>query len=203
MCGLLEHLEEASSNAERVCSHSIDVLSRLYETVRQLELCGDFSASAMFERLLQQAIRPFLLNMECWLSGQSLDSGPEFMIKQYVSVYFFVKLCLLVCTAISLFDRLCFCLLQTRSPQVDLFSAEFWMDGYHIQAEIVIDSGDRNKPSTSTAQISPRFLSESSLKQLLYAGKAMQISLALKSFEVNERFGLTFVGYSCFSVVGA
>ncbi|KAF9085372.1 Gamma-tubulin complex component 5 [Mortierella sp. AD031] len=91
--------------------------------------------------------------MECWLSGQSLDSGAEFMIKQ--------------------------------SPQVDLFSAEFWTNGYHIQAEIVVDNGDSNKPGTFTAQISPRFLSEYSLKQLLYAGKAMQISLALKSFEAS------------------
>ncbi|KAF9130711.1 hypothetical protein BGW39_002758 [Mortierella sp. 14UC] len=142
-----------SVGCERACLHSIEVLSRLYETVRQLELCGDILASAMFQRLLQQAIKPFLLNMERWLVGQPLDSEPEFMI--------------------------------TLSPQVDLFSTAFWSDGYQIQSEIVVDDGKNNTPDTSTAQISPCFVSDLSLQQLLYAGKAMQITLALKPFEAS------------------
>jgi hypothetical protein len=81
-------LAEASNNGERACSHSIDVLSRLYDNIRQLELCGDIQASTMFQRLLQQAIQPFLLDMERWLSGQPLDSESEFMIKQYVTPIF-------------------------------------------------------------------------------------------------------------------
>lgn len=78
-------LAESSNAGERACSHSIDVLSRLYDNIRQLELCGDIQASMMFQRLLQQAIKPFLLNMERWLSGQPLDSESEFMIKLYVT----------------------------------------------------------------------------------------------------------------------
>lgn len=78
-------IAEPSNNGECACVHSIDVLSRLYDNIRQQDLCGDIQASAMFQRLLQQAIKPFLLDMERWLSGQSLDSEPEFMIKKYVT----------------------------------------------------------------------------------------------------------------------
>ncbi|KAF9147744.1 hypothetical protein BG015_010575 [Linnemannia schmuckeri] len=144
---------EPSNSGDRACSYSINVLSRLYSNVRQLDLCGDVQASAMFQRLLQQAIKPFLLNMERWLSGQPFDSESEFMIK--------------------------------LSPQVDLFSTQFWTDGCQIQAEIVTEHLTNGKTHTSTAQISPCFISDLSLKQLLYAGKAMQISLALKSFETS------------------
>ncbi|KAG0381092.1 hypothetical protein BGX24_011498 [Mortierella sp. AD032] len=144
---------EPSYDGERVCLHSIEILSRLYETVQQLELCGDTLASAMFRRLLQQAIRPFLLNMERWFEGKPLDSESEFMIK--------------------------------LSPQVDLFSTQFWSDGYQVQAEIVTNDGINTTSGTSTAQISPCFVSDLSLKQLLYAGKAMQITLALKPFETS------------------
>ncbi|KAF8933633.1 Gamma-tubulin complex component 5 [Haplosporangium gracile] len=152
---------EPSNNGERACSHSINVLSRLYSNVRQLYLCGDIQASAMFQRLLQQAIKPFLLNMERWLSGQPLDSESEFMFK--------------------------------LSPQVDIFSAQFWTDGYQIQAEIITEDLANGNTRTSTAQISPCFVPDLSLKQLLYAGKAMQISLALKSFEISI---LTATGFA-------
>ncbi|KAF9285288.1 hypothetical protein BGZ88_009593 [Linnemannia elongata] len=144
---------EPSNDGERACSHSIDVLSRLYNNVRQLDLCGDIQASAMFQRLLQQAIKPFLLNIERWLSGQPLDSESEFMIKM--------------------------------SSQIDLFSTLFWSEGYQVQAEIITEDLTNGKTRTSTAQVSPCFLPDLSLKQLLYAGKAMQISLALKSFETT------------------
>ncbi|KAF9543310.1 hypothetical protein EC957_000971 [Mortierella hygrophila] len=151
---------EPSNNGERACGHSIDVLSRLCDNVRQLDLCGDIQASAMFQRLLQQAIRPFLLNMERWLSGQPLDSESEFMIKM--------------------------------SPQIDLFSALFWSEGYQVQAEIATEDLANGKTRTSTAQISPCFVPDLSLKQLLYAGKAMQISLALKSFETTMPTAIGF-----------
>lgn len=85
-------LAEPSNNGERACGHSVDILSRLYDSVRQLDLCGDIQASAMFQRLLQQAIKPFLLNMERWLSGQPLDSESEFMIKMYVAPCFLCQL---------------------------------------------------------------------------------------------------------------
>ncbi|KAG9071457.1 hypothetical protein KI688_005669 [Linnemannia hyalina] len=151
---------EPSNNGERACGHSIDVLSRLYDNVRQLDLCGDIQASAMFQRLLQQAIRPFLLNMERWLSGQPLDSESEFMIKM--------------------------------SPQIDLFSTLFWSEGYQIQAEIATEDLANGKTRTSTAQISPCFVPDLSLKQLLYAGKAMQISLALKTLETTMPTAIGF-----------
>ncbi|KAF9905279.1 hypothetical protein EC991_001879 [Linnemannia zychae] len=144
---------ESSIGSGRACIHSVDVLSHLYDAVKQLELSGSTLASAMFQRLLQQAISPFLLNMERWLVGQPLDSNSEFMIK--------------------------------LSPNVDLFSTEFWSSGHQIEAEIVVDDGKTNKPDTSTAQISPCFVSDLSLQRLLYAGKAMQIILALKSFEAS------------------
>ncbi|KAF9921421.1 hypothetical protein FBU30_008592 [Linnemannia zychae] len=145
---------EPSNNSERACSRSVDLLSRLFNTVSEHELYGDIEASKVFQRLLRQAIKPFLLSMEHWLSGQPLDSESDFMIK--------------------------------ISPQVDLFSSNFWTDGYQIQTDIALVSNTNSaKSNTSTIQVSPCFVSQSSLQQLLYAGKAMQISLALKSHEAS------------------
>ncbi|KAG0273071.1 hypothetical protein BGZ95_011120 [Linnemannia exigua] len=153
LSGRFSLAHEPSNGDERACLHSVELLSRLYETAQQLELCSDTLASAMFRRLLQQAIRPFLLNMERWLAGQPLDSASEFMIK--------------------------------LSPQVDLFSTQFWSDGYQVQAEIVTGDGKNAESDTSTVQVSPCFVSDLTLQQLLYAGKAMQITLALKAFEAS------------------
>ncbi|KAF9181045.1 hypothetical protein BGZ51_005705 [Haplosporangium sp. Z 767] len=141
----------SSSNArEHDCSYSTDVLSRLYNDIYQLELMGDFRNTALFQRLLKQCIRPFLLNLETWMSGQPLDSKNEFLIQ--------------------------------ATQDVDLFSYNFWSEGYYIQTDIV-DQIEGEKNGTATARIVPQFLSDTSLKQIMYIGKAIRIIHTLQSPE--------------------
>ncbi|KAG0246846.1 hypothetical protein BGX31_008089 [Mortierella sp. GBA43] len=70
-----------SGSQEQACSFGMDILSGLFESMCEFELSGDTSNATLFLRLMQQSIQPFLLNLECWLSGQPLDSGFEFPIK--------------------------------------------------------------------------------------------------------------------------
>ncbi|KAG9322755.1 hypothetical protein KVV02_007015 [Mortierella alpina] len=70
-----------STAREHACRNSMDILSKLYDNVYQLELLGDCRNAALFQRLLQQSIWPFLINLECWMTGQPLDSEFEFMIQ--------------------------------------------------------------------------------------------------------------------------
>jgi len=76
-------IESLSSAREHACQNSVDILSKLYDNVCQLELVGDCRNAALFIRLLQQSIWPFLINLECWMTGQSLDSEFEFMVQAY------------------------------------------------------------------------------------------------------------------------
>ncbi|KAF9171395.1 hypothetical protein BGX20_007671 [Mortierella sp. AD010] len=69
------------NSSDRSCRFSTDVLSGLYDNVGKFELSGDSISSSLFLRLLQQSIKPLLLNMECWLSGKPLDSENEFLIQ--------------------------------------------------------------------------------------------------------------------------
>ncbi|KAG0342034.1 hypothetical protein BG000_007227 [Podila horticola] len=73
----------ALSTLEQTCAFSIQLLSQLYDTITQTTLYGDSPSSALFNRILQQCMIPFLKNMESWLSGQPLDSDSESMIKPY------------------------------------------------------------------------------------------------------------------------
>ncbi|CAO3563862.1 unnamed protein product [Mortierella alpina] len=70
-----------SSAREHACQNSMDILSKLYDNVCQLELVGDCRNAALCLRLLQQSIWPFLINLECWMTGQPLDSEFEFMVQ--------------------------------------------------------------------------------------------------------------------------
>ncbi|KAG0025540.1 Gamma-tubulin complex component 5, partial [Podila clonocystis] len=69
------------STQEQTCAFSIQLLSQLYDNITQTTLYGNSSNSALFNRILQQCMIPFLNNMESWLSGQPLDSDSESMIK--------------------------------------------------------------------------------------------------------------------------
>ncbi|KAG0250477.1 hypothetical protein BG011_008323 [Mortierella polycephala] len=100
-----------------------------------------------------QSIRPFLLNLETWMSGQSLDSKNEFLIQ--------------------------------ATQDVDLFSYNFWSEGYYIQTDIV-DQIQGEKNGTATARIVPQFLSDTSLKQIMYVGKAIRIIHTLQSPECSS-----------------
>ncbi|KAI8603982.1 Spc98 family-domain-containing protein [Dissophora ornata] len=155
-----------SNTREQACQYSIDVLSSLYENVCDLQLSGDSGNSALFLRLLQQSIQPFLVNLECWLSGQSLDSEFEFLI--------------------------------LTAENIGLFSNNFWSDGYYIQTEIS-DQITATTSSASTVQISPCFLGETSMKQLMYTGKAIRIIQTLLDSEIGtmptaENFASTVFG---------
>ncbi|KAG0367490.1 hypothetical protein BGZ54_003783 [Gamsiella multidivaricata] len=143
--------EAKPNNTELACVYATDILSSLYMSVCELELSGDSSNSRPFLRLLERSIRPFLLNVEFWLSGLPLDSESEFLIQ--------------------------------ATSNIDLFSSAFWSDGYHIRTEIVDHAGDGSN-SASTLQISPCFLTEVSLKQIIYTGKAVRITQALLATEV-------------------
>ncbi|KAF9933018.1 hypothetical protein BGZ65_004256, partial [Modicella reniformis] len=70
-----------SNSRELACSYGIDILSSLFKNVCEFELSGDSDNTELFLRLLRQSIRPFLLNLECWLSGQPLDSESEFLVQ--------------------------------------------------------------------------------------------------------------------------
>ncbi|KAG0197630.1 hypothetical protein BGX28_008864 [Mortierella sp. GBA30] len=74
---------------KHACSNSTDLLSRLYENLCHLELIGDWNNAALFQRLLQQSLRPFLINLECWMTGRSLDSEFEFMIQSNKAIDLF------------------------------------------------------------------------------------------------------------------
>ncbi|KAF9961376.1 Nucleotide-binding protein 2 [Mortierella alpina] len=78
-----------SSAREHACQNSMDILSKLYDNVCQLELLGDCRNAALFLRLLQQSIWPFLINLECWMTGQPLDSEFEFMVQAAKNVDIF------------------------------------------------------------------------------------------------------------------
>ncbi|KAF9110625.1 hypothetical protein BGX27_006069 [Mortierella sp. AM989] len=79
------------NNGDHACSFSTDVLSGLYDNICKFELSGDSDSSSLFLRLLQQSIKPFLLNVECWLSGQPLDSESEFLIQNASNVDLFAS----------------------------------------------------------------------------------------------------------------
>ncbi|KAG0094596.1 hypothetical protein BGZ93_007016 [Podila epicladia] len=66
---------------EQKCAFSIHLLSQLYDNITHTTLCGDSSSSALYNRILQQCMQPFLNNMESWLSGQPVDLDSESMIK--------------------------------------------------------------------------------------------------------------------------
>ncbi|KAI1300529.1 hypothetical protein EDD11_006158 [Mortierella claussenii] len=145
---LLQFLRErqfytsSSSNSERACSHSTDILSSLYSNICTLELIGDSEGSSLFLRLFRKSICPFLVNMECWLSGQRLDSEHEFLVQ-----------------------------------------TEFWSEGCYVQAEILDSAIDGQNHKTSTSRISPCFLNDISLNQMVYTGKAIRIVQALLAVE--------------------
>ncbi|KAG0350911.1 hypothetical protein BG005_009581 [Podila minutissima] len=66
---------------EQTCAFSIQLLSQLHGNITQTTLYGDSSCSALYNRILQQCMLPFLNNMESWLSGQPVDLDSESMIK--------------------------------------------------------------------------------------------------------------------------
>ncbi|KAF9428400.1 hypothetical protein BGZ94_002540 [Podila epigama] len=71
-----------SANAHgQACIYSAQLLSLLYDNVYHTNLNGDTLCSALFTRLLQKCMIPFLNNIESWLSGHVLDSESEFIIK--------------------------------------------------------------------------------------------------------------------------
>ncbi|KAF9288851.1 hypothetical protein BGZ68_010483 [Mortierella alpina] len=133
----------------------MDVLSRLYDNVSHLELVGDCSNAALFQRLLQQSIWPFLVNLECWMRGQPLDSEFEFMVQD--------------------------------SKDVDIFSSKFWTEGCCIRTDIM-EAIDGAWDETSMVRISPRFIHDSTLDQIMYTGKAVRIIHTLQSSEVCISF---------------
>jgi hypothetical protein len=68
-------------------------------------------------------------------------------------------------------------------PDVDIFSKAYWTDGCYLQTQIMAQGeGDGN--DLLTRQISPCFLSDTSLKQMMYTGKAIRIIQALMETEV-------------------
>lgn len=75
-------IEAMGGNSERICGLAVDILSSLYEAVREAELCNDHTASSLFRRLLGASIRPFLADLGNWLSGATLNSPAEFLIQR-------------------------------------------------------------------------------------------------------------------------
>ncbi|KAF9436996.1 hypothetical protein BGZ76_002306 [Entomortierella beljakovae] len=145
-----------SNNSEQLCRFSTNVLSNLFETMSNCELSGDSKSALLFLRLLQQSIKPFLLNIECWLSGRRLSSVDEFLIRS--------------------------------TPNIDLFASNFWTEGYFVQTEFVEQAIDDNESNMTTVQIIPCFLSELSLNQMIYTGKAIRIIQALSASEASNMY---------------
>ncbi|KAG0320032.1 hypothetical protein BGZ99_004715 [Dissophora globulifera] len=71
------------------------------------------------------------------------------------------------------------------APNVSLFSNGFWADWCYIQSEIV-DNAAGGAGSTSTMKVSPCFLRDASLKQLIYTGKAIRVIQALRASEIER-----------------
>ncbi|KAF9916146.1 hypothetical protein BX616_004501 [Lobosporangium transversale] len=141
----------SSDISKSVCTYATDVLSSLYDNICTFELCGDNMASTLLFRLFQQSIRPFFINLGCWLSGEPLDSKPEFLVQM--------------------------------ASNVDLFSNEFWSNGCYVQSEVMGSSNSISIGKTVTYRIVPCFLSEESINQIVYTGKAIRIVQALMAEE--------------------
>ncbi|KAF9208589.1 hypothetical protein BGZ49_008342 [Haplosporangium sp. Z 27] len=73
---------------------------------------------------------------------------------------------------------------NVSAPNLDLFANEFWTDGCYVQTEIVEQSYNDKNSKMSTIQISPCFINDRTLSQLLYTGKAIRIIQALLASEI-------------------
>ncbi|KAF9359459.1 DNA polymerase epsilon catalytic subunit [Mortierella sp. AD094] len=79
----------------------------------------------------------------------------------------------------------------SSASNIDLFASEFWTDGCYVQSEIVERSNDGKNPDMSTVQIFPCFLSERSMNQMLYTGKAIRMVQALSASEATHQYPLS------------
>ncbi|KAF9579923.1 hypothetical protein BGW38_003614 [Lunasporangiospora selenospora] len=119
-----------------------------------------YYSTALLSDLYENSLKPFLTALERWLAGQAQDSDFDFLIRS--------------------------------ASNMNIESKDFWTDGYHFLTEIEMEnpkehegsngttaitsgSGVRNLVEASVRWITPTFIDNSTMRRIMYIGKAVRI----------------------------